>query len=100
MPTIEQDVREFLRDNLFLADADSLSENDSFLDQGIVDSMGILHLIAFVESKYGFHVEDGELITDNWDSVSRMSRYIRGKLGIAEPAAPVSKPPAALQRAA
>lgn len=86
MPTIEHEVREFLRDNLLFADADSLSENDSFLEKGIVDSMGILHLIAFVEERYGIHAEDRELITDNWDSIARMSRYIREKLRAAEPA--------------
>jgi acyl carrier protein len=93
MSTIEQEVREFLRDTLFIPDADGLSDDDSFLELGILDSMGILHLIAFVEEKYGIHAEDSELVTDNWDSVSRMSRYIRSKSGVAAPK-PVEEPPA------
>lgn len=91
MSTIEREVREFLRDTLFISDADILSDDDSFLEQGVLDSMGILHLIAFVEEKYGIHAEDRELVTDNWDSVSRMSRYIRSKLGSTEA---VPEPPA------
>jgi acyl carrier protein len=80
MSTIEQDVREFLRENLFLTSVDSISDDDSFLEKGLVDSMGILHLIAFVEDKYGIRPADQDLTTENWDSIRRMSDYIRGKL--------------------
>ena len=80
MSTIEQDVREFLSDNLLLTNVDSLSDDDSFLEKGIVDSMGILHLITFVEEKYGIPVEDKDLITENWDSVRRISDYVRSKI--------------------
>jgi acyl carrier protein len=84
MSTIEQDVREFLRDNLFLTSVDDLSDDDSFLEKGIVDSMGILHLIAFVEDKYGIRPADEDLITENWDSIRRMSNYVRGKLAASD----------------
>jgi acyl carrier protein len=84
MSIIEQDVREFLRDNLFLTNIDSLSDDDSFLEKGIVDSMGILHLIAFVEAKYGIRPADEDLITENWDSIRRMSNYVRGKLAASD----------------
>jgi acyl carrier protein len=90
MPRIEQSLREFLRDTLFLADADSLSDDDSFLDNGIVDSMGILHLVSFVQETYGISVADDELVTSNWDSVRRISTYVRSQLmsaGIEENAA-------------
>jgi acyl carrier protein len=80
MPQIEQSLREFLRDSLFLADADALSDDDSFLDKGIVDSMGILHLVSFVHETYGISVADDELITNNWDSVRRIGNYVRSKL--------------------
>ena|SRR5690242_3103606 len=85
MTKIEQDVREFLCDKLFLINLDSLSDDDSFLEKGIVDSMGILHLIAFVEDKYGVPVEDKDLITENWDSVRRISDYVRSKIAALEP---------------
>jgi len=84
MSTIEQDVREFLRDNLFLNSVDDLSDDDSFLEKGIVDSMGILHLIAFVEHKYGIRPDDEDLITENWDSIRRLSNYVRGKLAASD----------------
>lgn len=80
MAIIEQDVRAFLRDNLFLTNVENVSDDDSFLEKGLVDSMGILHLIAFVEDKYGIRPADQDLTTENWDSIRRMSDYIRGKL--------------------
>jgi acyl carrier protein len=85
MSNIEQDVREFLCDNLFLTNGDSLADDESFLEKGIVDSMGILHLIAFVEEKYGIPVEDKDLVTENWDSVRRISDYVRSKIAALEP---------------
>jgi acyl carrier protein len=85
MSTIENTIREFLRDYLYLADVDSLSGDDSFLEKGIVDSMGIIHLIEFVEQRYAIQVKDQDLVTDNWDSIDRMSRYIREKLSESEP---------------
>lgn len=80
MSTIERDVRDFLRDNLFLANTETLGDDDSFLENGLIDSMGILHLVGFVEAKYGIQVDDKDLVTEHWDSISRMSRYIRSKL--------------------
>jgi acyl carrier protein len=90
MPQIEQSLREFLRNTLFLGDADSLSNDDSFLDTGIIDSMGILHLVSFVQETYEIPVADDELVTSNWDSIHRISDYVRRKLmsaGIGENAA-------------
>jgi acyl carrier protein len=84
MSTIERDVREFLRDNLFLTSVESLSDDDSFLEKGILDSMGILHLIAFVEDKYDIRPADEDLIAENWDSIRRISDYVRGKLAASD----------------
>jgi acyl carrier protein len=81
MPQIEQEVRQFVIDNFLLGTGNGhFCDDDSFLEKGLVDSMGILSLVTFVQGKYAITVEDEELVTDNWDSVHRISRFVRSKL--------------------
>ena len=85
MEPIEQEVRQFVVDNfLFGEGADQLSNDDSFLDKGLVDSMGILTLVAFVEKKYGIRVGDEDLVPENWDSVRRIAGFIHSKSHVAK----------------
>lgn len=81
MQPIEQEVRQFVVDNFLIGMSNgNLCDDDSFLEKGLVDSMGILSLVTFVQEKYAIPVEDEELVTDNWDSVRQISRFVRGKL--------------------
>lgn len=78
---IEQDVREFVIDSFLFGSGEShLSNDDSFLEKGLVDSLGILNLVTFVQKKYSISVEDEELVTDNWDSVNRIAAFVQRKL--------------------
>lgn len=78
---IEQDIREFVIDSfIFGSGHDDLSNDDSFLEKGLVDSLGILSLVTFVQDKYSISVENEELVTDNWDSVSRIATFVQRKL--------------------
>ena len=81
MHQIEQEVRQFVIENLvFGSEGDSLCAEDSFLENGLIDSMGILNLVSFVEGKYGLRVEDEELIPENWDSIRRIAMLIEAKV--------------------
>lgn len=83
MQAIEQDVRQFVIETFqFGVDDGRLADDDSFLEKGLIDSMGILTLISHVEERYGIRVDDAELIPDNWDSIARISSYISGKGGL------------------
>ena len=78
--TIEQDIRQFVIANfLFGEDNGSLKTDESFLETGIIDSTGVLELVAFLESTYGFRVRDNELTPDNLDSLDRGAAFVRRK---------------------
>ena len=78
--TIEQDIRQFVIANfLFGEDNGSLKTDESFLETGIIDSTGVLELVAFLESTYGFRVRDNELTPDNLDSLDRVAAFVRRK---------------------
>lgn len=80
-------LRHFIRENFLFGRADDLSDRDSFLEKGIIDSTGILELIAFVEQQYGVRVEDEELVPQNLDSIDSLAAYIERKTGRAQAAA-------------
>ncbi len=78
---IEREIREFVVDNFLFGQSDeSFSNKDSFLEKGLIDSMGILTLVEFVKDKYLIGLEDEELIPENWDSVQRIARFVQDKL--------------------
>ena len=56
--TIQDDVRGFIVETFFVADAAELTDELSLIDTGIIDSTGMLDVILYLEERYGFHVED------------------------------------------
>jgi acyl carrier protein len=89
---IKNELHGFIRDNYLFGEECRFSDDDSFLEHGIIDSTGILELIAFIEERYAIKVEDDELLPANLDSVNRVIGFIEGKRGAAQaeptPAAP------------
>ncbi len=79
MLTRVEKVRAFVVDNFLFGDAAGLENSASLLDEGIVDSTGILELIDFLEKEFVIKVEDDELLPDNLDSIDRMAAYIDRK---------------------
>lgn len=80
--TIEQDVRQFVISNfLFGEDNGSLTANESFLENGIIDSTGVLELVSFLEQTYGIKVRDEELVPDNLDSLQKVAAFVQRKVG-------------------
>jgi acyl carrier protein len=73
------EVRAFIVENFLYGQDDNFSENDSFLEKGIIDSTGVLELVSFVEEKFGIDVQDQELVPDNFDSLGKLSAYISRK---------------------
>ncbi len=61
-----------------------LLDDSSFMEAAVIDSLGVLELVAFLEETYGFAVEDEELMPDNLDSIDRMVAYVNLKLDGAE----------------
>jgi acyl carrier protein len=78
--TVDKQVRDYVAGNfLFSDDGYPFPDDASFLEEGIVDSTGVLELVMFVEETFGIAVEDQEIVPENFDSVSRLATYIRQK---------------------
>ena len=81
MSGIKDKVREFVVENFMFEEDENLKEDTSFLENGIIDSTGILELVTFLEETYEFAVEDDELIPENLDSIANIENYIKKKQG-------------------
>lgn len=78
---ISQGIRSFLFENyLFGYDENEFTNDSSFLEFGVLDSMGILELITFIESEFDVEVTDAEILPENLDSVNRVSRLVYKKI--------------------
>lgn len=78
----ERSVRDFIISNfLFGVDDGSLKREDSFLQNGVIDSTGVLELVAFLEHSYRIKVNDHELTATNLDSIQNVVAYVGRKLG-------------------
>src|SRR5438128_375802 len=81
---IAQQVRKFIVDNYQMGQDNGLKNTDSFLDAGVIDSTGVLELIAYLQEMHGITVEDEEVTTDNLDSIDKVSAYLIRKLSTEE----------------
>jgi acyl carrier protein len=80
--TIEYNIKEYIADNLlFSSNGFKYSDETSFLEEGIVDSQGVMELVMFVEDKFHITVDDLDIVPDNFDSVNLLASYIRRKKG-------------------
>ncbi len=77
---VKQEIRKFIIDNFYYGQDDqSLTDDASFLENGIIDSTGVLELVSFIQEKYRIRVADDELIPENLDSLNNLSAFVSRK---------------------
>ena len=81
MDKIKTKIRSFISENFLFGDDNGLKDDTSFLDEGIIDSTGVLELVTYLEEEYEIEVEDDELIPENLDSIDNIAVYLEGKSG-------------------
>ncbi len=76
----ERELRQYVIDNfLFGQGGSELKNDDSFMERGIIDSTGVLELVAFLEEQFQVKVEDEDLIPANLDSINNLLLYLKKK---------------------
>ena len=74
-------IRDFIIENFLFGNANGLKNDTSFLEEGIIDSTGVLELVTFLEENFEIQVDDEELIPENLDSIDNVSAYLERKIG-------------------
>lgn len=79
--SIRVQLREFITESFLVGDeSTTFGDSDSFMRNGIIDSTGVLELIAFLEERYNVSPEDSEMVPANLDSIDNLVRYISYKV--------------------
>ena len=82
--TIQEQIREYIVENILFGDGENLQADTSFQEEGVIDSMGILGLISFIEETYGITFEDDDLTIENLGSVLGVSSFVQSKLSMVQ----------------
>jgi acyl carrier protein len=57
----------------------SLDENQDLISSGVIDSLGIMKLIEYIEREYAIAVSDEEILPENFESLKAITRFIKSK---------------------
>ncbi len=78
--TVRDELYEYINENFLYLQPDlELSDEDRFLELGVIDSTGVVELVGEVEERYGITVEDNEITEDNFGSLSGLVRFVASK---------------------
>ena len=79
---IRAQLRRYIAENLLFSDKEYPFEDEaSFLKNGVVDSTGVMELVAYVEKQFGVTADPKEVVPDNFDSIKNLTSYIGRKTG-------------------
>ncbi|WKK66825.1 acyl carrier protein [Lutimonas zeaxanthinifaciens] len=76
---LKQEIKEYIIE-ASLSDFDKIKDETLIFDNGLLDSMGLLFLIEFLNEKYKIEVNDQELNPKNFESVNNIAEFVEGKL--------------------
>ena len=80
MSEIKSKIRLFVVENFLFGEDDGFNDESSFLEEGIIDSTGILELVNFIEDEFPVKIEDDELLPENLDSLENVVRFLEQKI--------------------
>lgn len=78
--SVKQSVRAFIATNFYLPAPELLGDEASLLDEGIVDSTGVIEVISFLERTFELSIDDAEITRDNLDTIQRICGFVLRKL--------------------
>lgn len=79
---METQIRQFIIDNFLFGDEADFSVSDSLVESGIMDSLGVMETVNYIEETYQIEIPDAELLPENLDSVQNIVRFVGQKLKV------------------
>ncbi len=86
---IDARILAFVLERFPFARQRGVAPGDSLLESGIVDSLGVLELIEFLERTFGISITEEDLLPENFDSIARMAGLVHRKAADRPPAGDV-----------
>jgi acyl carrier protein len=73
-------IRDYVRENfLYMRPHFELGEDDALLESGVIDSMGVMELIGFLESEFDLVIADEAITEDNLGSLGAITRFVAAR---------------------
>ena len=82
---IQNEIKNYIVENILFGDGTDLQPDASFQENGIMDSMSIMELIAFISKTYDIEIEDSDLVPENFDTLQDISRLVDSKTNSCTP---------------
>jgi acyl carrier protein len=79
MTTVDQEIRTFLSENFSLGHITRLPGDQSLTERGFIDSVGIVELLSFLETRYEIQISDEETVPENIDTIDNIVRFVGTK---------------------
>lgn len=83
--TVTEKVRNFIVENFYVANDRTLADETSLLEEGVIDSTGVLEVLGFIEREFGIRTADEEILPENFDAIGQIARFVEQKLTAAPP---------------
>ncbi len=78
--TTQSILADFILEELAKGRKSKIKPDDDLLGEGIIDSLGILQLVAFIEEKFNVAIPDEDVVIENFISVEALSNYLESKM--------------------
>ena len=82
--SIEQRIQTFLLEKFPLARKAGIGKDTALLEKGILDSLGILDVVSFLEAEFSLVISDEELVPENFQTLGLLSEFVAKKNGKSE----------------
>ena len=73
-------IKKFFVEKKFIKTINDLNNEDSLLEKGVIDSVGMLDLVSFIETECSIKIDDDDLMPENFDSLNAIQNFITGKI--------------------
>jgi acyl carrier protein len=78
--TTEERIRQFIvRELLWEGAPEDLGDDTSLIDSGVIDSLGIVKMVLFLDSEFGIKIPDEEILPTNFDTIRALSSFVEVK---------------------
>ena len=80
---MKEEIRQYLLSNSAAGGVETLSDDESLLDAGVIDSVAMVGLISHLEKTYGISIDEDDMIPENFETVDVITQYVSSKQSIA-----------------
>ncbi len=78
---LDKEVKKYIVSRFMQGDENRLHDDESLFETGVIDSLGVLKLVSFLEERFGVQIQDEELIPENFETVNKIIGFMESKTG-------------------